>query len=73
MARKKLGTIIREANELARSFYRHMGYVVPEGYRFDRAHHPTERMCWDMTVTAYLDLKAIELRDVLIEFEDESD
>lgn len=71
MARKKPGTIIREANELAASFYRHMGYAVPEGYRFDRARHPTERMCWDMTVTAYLDLKATELRDVLIEAEED--
>jgi len=30
-----------------------MGYAVPKGYRFDRATHPQERLCWQMAAVAF--------------------
>jgi hypothetical protein len=63
---------IAEANALAREFYRLMGYVGPEGYRFDRATHPQERRCWQMAEVAYERLKATELSEVLAEAEEDS-
>lgn len=44
--------IIREAHDLARAFYRKHGCVVREGYRFDGAHPPQERMMWRLAVAA---------------------
>jgi hypothetical protein len=44
---------IAEANALARDFYGLMGYGVPKGYRFHRATHPKERLCWQMAVVAF--------------------
>ncbi len=61
---------IDDANSLARSFYLRMGYVVPEGYRFDEARHPQERMCWQMARDAYEALVGTDLDDVLSELED---
>jgi hypothetical protein len=63
--------IIREANELARSFYALHGCVVPDGYRFDKAHHPHELMMWQLAVEAYDRLRATSLDDVLTEIEDD--
>lgn len=58
---------IREANELARTFYRMHGCVVPEGYRFDKAHHPQEQMMWLLAAAAYTALGDTDLDDVLAE------
>ncbi len=33
-------------NRIARLIYAHQGYQVPEGYRFDTAHHPQETSAW---------------------------
>lgn len=60
--------IVAEANELARTFYRCMGYVVPEGYRFDpidKHRHPMERTCWRMAVEAFELLQATDVEDAL--------
>ncbi len=62
--------IIREANDLARAFYREHGCFVREGYRFDQAHHPQERMMWRLAVQAFAALRATDLDDVLTEAED---
>jgi hypothetical protein len=56
MARKKYKTdeqLVAECNELARKFYRSMGYQVEKGYRFDQATHPQERGMWNAAVIAY--------------------
>lgn len=66
-----MSDIIAEANELAREFYAIRGYVVPEGYRFDKATHPHETACWQMAEVAYERLLATELSEVLKEIEDE--
>lgn len=62
--------IIENANALARRFYGRMGYVVPKGYRFDRATHPQERMCWHMVCDAAEEYFDTDLEEVLSEFED---
>lgn len=36
-----------EINNLARLFYRMMGYQVEEGYDFSKANHPAEKMVWE--------------------------
>ncbi|WP_272564696.1 hypothetical protein [Providencia sp. PROV270] len=32
--------IVDMANEIARVYYKRLGYEVPFGYRFDKASHP---------------------------------
>jgi len=59
------------AQELAREFYRLRGYVVPEGYRFDRATHPHEQMCWAMAAAAFDMIEGTELSEIADELEDE--
>ena len=39
--------IVEQTNELARELYRIRGYVVAEGYRFDKATHPHECQAWE--------------------------
>lgn len=62
--------IIADANELAQQFYALMGYVVPDGYRFDRAQHPQERLCWSMVEAAYEQIASTTLSEILAELED---
>ena len=63
--------LIDECNGLAREFYAAHGYEVPEGYRFDEAHHPQERQMWFMALLAFERLTGTDMEDVLIELEDE--
>lgn len=62
--------IIKQANDLAREFYRLRGYVAPEDYRFDKATHPHEVACWQEVVLAYEWLTETELSEALNELED---
>lgn len=62
--------IVAKANALARTFYRMMGCVVGEGYAFDRATHPQERMCWQMACEAYEVIEGTPVMDALSEIED---
>jgi hypothetical protein len=57
--------IVARANALARQFYALMGYVVPDGYRFDRAPHPHERRCWQMAAVAFWELLSTDIDDAL--------
>lgn len=68
---QKLEAILADANTLAGGFYQEMGYTVPDGYRFDKATHPTERMCWRMAVMAYQFLTETDPEDVLAELGEE--
>jgi hypothetical protein len=63
--------ILKQANELAREFYAAQGYLVPEGYRFDKARHPQERACWRFAELAYARIEGTELSEILAEVEDE--
>jgi hypothetical protein len=58
--------IIAEANALARDFYGLMGYGVPKGYRFHRATHPKERLCWQMAVVAFERLRQTDVERVQV-------
>lgn len=40
-------------NNLAREFYRQMGYVAREGFDFSASQHPTELMCYRMAEIAW--------------------
>ncbi|MDM9583067.1 hypothetical protein [Nostoc sp. GT001] len=40
-------------NNLAREFYRQMGYAVREGFDFSASQHPQELMCYRMAEIAY--------------------
>ncbi|MGE0698277.1 MAG: hypothetical protein AB7O57_04205 [Hyphomicrobiaceae bacterium] len=61
--------IVESANELARSFYRMAGYVVAEEYRFDKATHPQERLCWQMACKAYEFIDGTSPEDALSEID----
>ena len=67
----ELQRVVDRANSLARSFYLRMGYMRPEGYRFDQATHPQERMCWLMASDAFEHLDGTDLTEVLGELEDQ--
>ncbi len=42
-------------NNLANLFYSQMGHKKhDESYRFDRAKHPPEALCWELAKTSYL-------------------
>lgn len=62
--------IVADGNALARMFYRRMGYERPDGYRFDKATHPQERMCWAMACDAVEHLFGTDLEEVLAELEE---
>lgn len=62
--------IVENANALARSFYKSMGYEVPEGYRFDQARHPQERMCWQMSCYAFEMIEGTDPNDALSSLEE---
>lgn len=77
MAKKKQLSdreIVDQTNGLARLFYNSLGYVVPEGYRFDKAHHPQERGMWNQACIAQEFLTGTNPGDALagIEQRDES-
>ena len=62
---------IANANDLAREFYRLMGYVREEDYRFDEATHPQEKLCWQMACAAFEHIEGTDLNEVLAEIEDQ--
>lgn len=68
--RKSPTSILVDANDLAREFYRLMGYQAPYGYLFHKATHPQEAMCWAFAAAAYERLAATDLDEVVAECED---
>lgn len=63
--------IVASANSLARLFYAQRGYVVPEGYRFDKARHPQERQMWELACLAYGEIEGTEPEAALDEMGDD--
>ena len=59
--------IVDQTNKLAKEFYEVLGYHVREGYRFDRAVHPTEQAVWNMACTAQIELTETDPFDALCE------
>ena len=63
--------VVDLANAIARSNYMVMGYVVREGYRFDRARHPQEQQCWRMACQAFDLIDGTDVVGAVEELEDE--
>ena len=63
--------IVENANELARNFYAMMGNQVEKGYRFDKARHPEEKLCWEMACEAYDFIQGTDISNALSELEEE--
>ncbi|MGG7476447.1 MULTISPECIES: hypothetical protein [Providencia] len=63
--------IVDTANELARVYYKRLGYEVPFGYRFDKASHPQEIALFDMACIAFDILRETSVMDALSNFEDD--
>lgn len=59
--------IVNTANALARELYGMMGYNTPESYRFHRAQHPQEVLCWKMACKAFEMLEGTEVEQALEE------
>lgn len=55
--------IFAQTLDLARDFYSMLGCTVPKGYRFDKAHHPQEQLCWKMAARAQLELTQTDIHD----------
>lgn len=62
--------IVEQANRLAREFYRLSGYVVRDGYRFNKATHPQEQAMWCMARAAFIELADTDPEDALIELDE---
>ena len=56
--------IIEQTNNLARDFYKIMGYNG-EGVRFYESTHPQERLCWNLACKAQENLTNTEIDDIL--------
>ncbi|MEX6370719.1 hypothetical protein AB6F62_22315 [Providencia huaxiensis] len=63
--------VVDMANELARDYYKRLGYEVPFGYRFDKAIHPQEIALFDMACIAFDVLRETSVMDALSNFEDD--
>ena len=44
-----------------------MGYMTTEAFRFDKATHPQERMCWNMAAHAQAVLRDTDVENALAE------
>ena len=62
---------VSQSRYLARMYYEQLGYVVEEGYRFDKAHHPQEEHMWEMACIAQEVLTDTDVSSVLSEIDEE--
>ncbi|MDC4776069.1 hypothetical protein OHV98_17420 [Acinetobacter baumannii] len=64
--------IIEQTNELAREFYKEMGYVESRpDFKFYSSQHPTELLMWRFACMAQLELTDTDPDDLIGEYEDE--
>ena len=64
--------IIEQTNELAREFYKEMGYVETRpDFMFYSSQHPTEVLMWRFACMAQLELTDTDPDDLIGEYEDE--
>lgn len=63
--------IVRKANHIAREIYRLRGYLVPEGYRFDKATHPHEQEAWSAADVAFVELLDTDINDAVANLDDD--
>lgn len=63
--------IVNQTNEMARHFYKCLGYEGAKGFRFDRSRHPTEYAMWKMACIAQEMLTDTDPENSLSDMEDE--
>lgn len=63
--------IVDQTNEMARQFYKCLGYEGAKGFRFDQSEHPTEYAIWEMACIAQEMLTDTEPKNALSDLEDE--
>ncbi|WP_457970574.1 hypothetical protein [Acinetobacter calcoaceticus] len=64
--------IIEQTNELARDFYKEMGYIETRSdFMFYSSQHPTEVLMWRFACMAQLELTDTDPDDLIGEYEDE--
>jgi hypothetical protein len=68
----KSKTIVKRANDLARTFYKMRGYQVPADFKFWRATHPDEAGCWLMAKEAFMQIRRIDVEDALADIDEET-
>lgn len=61
---------LEEANALAATYFRMMGWQFPEGLKFYASTHPRHRHCWELAKAAYLHLEGTDIAEVIIELQD---
>jgi hypothetical protein len=72
-AAKTEAEIVEGCNELARLFYKSLGYQVPDGFKFYEAHHPQEVGVWNMAVMAYDHIADTDVENALLNLDDEDE
>ncbi|MEN8395997.1 hypothetical protein ABFO98_17645 [Acinetobacter baumannii] len=71
-APRSVKEIIEQTNELAREFYKEMGYVENRlDFMFYTSQHPTEVLMWRFACMAQLELTDTDPDDLIGEYEDE--
>lgn len=65
--------IVSQTLDLARALYEIRGYLVPEGYRFDKATHPHEIEAWRAACAAQEMLTDTDPENALLEIEESTD
>lgn len=62
--------VISDCNALARNFYAKHGCTVDGDFKFYKAHHPLEKLCWYMAVLAYEEISGTDVEGALADIED---
>lgn len=69
---RSVNEIIEQTNELAREFYKEMGYIEKRpDFMFYSSQHPTELLMWRFACMAQLELTDTDPDDLIGEYEDE--
>lgn len=63
--------IVDQTNEMARQFYKCLGYEGAKGFRFDQSGHPTEYTMWKMACIAQEMLTSTDPMNALSDMEEE--
>lgn len=61
--------IVDQTNQLAHRFYKAHGYQRDPGFDFHKAHHPQERLMWELACIAQEDLTQTDAQNAADELE----
>lgn len=65
--------LIDAAIELAGEFYKIMGYIHREGFKYYDSKHPQEQAVWNMACIAFSDIRGSDVMGALNNIEDEDE